>query len=107
MMLKTTFTILALAVAGASAQICPGFNYGIADLGGQVYRIYDDSCNTIQVVDDSSVNPCTAGQFSCSPPPITITGAEIRGLWYNCRGDPRSGSCNGENINVCCRNDGH
>ncbi|THH27967.1 hypothetical protein EUX98_g6233 [Antrodiella citrinella] len=93
------------AVVNVNA-ICPGFNYGIADLGDESYKIYDDGCNVIET-DIFSSNPCTQGKFSCSPAPITITGAEINGLWYACRPDPNSGSCNGYNINVCCRNDGN
>ncbi|TCD61458.1 hypothetical protein EIP91_008415 [Steccherinum ochraceum] len=102
MMFKTAFTVLALAVAGASAQICSGHKYGIADLGSQVYRVFDTSCNTVEIDVDTWVNPCTSGQFSCSPEPITITGADIQGSWYDCsRG---SGSCNGDSITVCCGN---
>ncbi|THG95492.1 hypothetical protein EW026_g6167 [Hermanssonia centrifuga] len=102
----TAAVISSVGLTGVNA-ICPGFNYGIADLGNQNYRIFDDSCNVVETDIYVGVNPCTNGKFSCSPPPITITGAEIQGNQYACRSDPNSGSCNGETITVCCRNDGN
>ena len=110
MMIKLSFIAVALTAVGVNA-ICPGFNFGIADLGNQncvpfhfppprfagaVYPLifsyffslgiadhfFDDSCNIVETVVDPGANVCTNGQFSCSPPPITITGANILGNWY-------------------------
>ncbi|KAK0226500.1 hypothetical protein IW262DRAFT_1457733 [Armillaria fumosa] len=102
-----TLAILAATVGMANA-ICPGYNFGIADLGGGPpgsWRVYDDSCNPVLTV--ITDNPCTQGSFSCSPAPITFTGLHLNGQNYACRGDPNSGSCDGHGIQVCCRNDGN
>ncbi|KAG6357983.1 hypothetical protein INS49_013866 [Diaporthe citri] len=47
--------------------------------------------------------------FSCSPAPITFTryGNSFTGLTYACRTDSRAGSCGGNIISGCCRNDGN
>ncbi|ETW82155.1 hypothetical protein HETIRDRAFT_115608 [Heterobasidion irregulare TC 32-1] len=105
-MIKLTFVAVALTAVGVNA-ICPGFNYGIADLGNQNYRFYDDSCKAVETYIATGVNVCTSGKFTCSSSPVTITGAKILNNWYACRSDSQSGSCNGEKISVCCRNDGN
>ncbi|PBK60552.1 hypothetical protein ARMSODRAFT_965986 [Armillaria solidipes] len=103
-----TLAILA-ATVGMAKAICPGFNFGIADLGGGSslgsWRVYDDSCNSVLTV--ITDNPCTQGSFDCSPAPVTFTGLHLDGQNYACRGDPNSGSCDGHGIQVCCRNDGN
>ncbi|MFK9312049.1 hypothetical protein ACJEKH_26070, partial [Escherichia coli] len=75
--------ILALVVSPVIA-VCPGYNFALQDLGNTNYRAYDDSCNSVETWVYINQNPCTAGDFSCSPPPIQITGAKIDGLWYAC-----------------------
>ncbi|KAJ3488287.1 hypothetical protein NLI96_g2942 [Meripilus lineatus] len=109
-MIKSTFaSVIALAVITATpvVAVCPGFNFALQDLGNQNYRAYDDSCNAVETWIYTGTNPCTSGTFSCSPPPIQITGAKILGNWYACRPDPNSGSCGGHTNNYCCRNDGN
>ncbi|KAI6099943.1 hypothetical protein EDD16DRAFT_1497229 [Pisolithus croceorrhizus] len=99
-----------LFVASASA-ICPGYNFGITQTGTNtnpdygVWQVFDDSCNVVDQV--IAQNPCTVGVFDCSPSPITFTGLHLGGLYYACRPDVNSSSCNGHAIQVCCRNDGH
>ncbi|KIY68982.1 hypothetical protein CYLTODRAFT_421117 [Cylindrobasidium torrendii FP15055 ss-10] len=109
--MQISLTNLALAVvlsAKAAFAICPGYNFGIADLGGGPigsWRVYDASCNSaLTVITD---NPCTSGSFDCSPAPIKITGLHLNGQNYKCRGDANAGSCAGHGIQVCCRNDGN
>ncbi|KAG7445808.1 uncharacterized protein BT62DRAFT_932973 [Guyanagaster necrorhizus] len=98
-------------LASSVAAICPGYNYGIIDLGYDVgtgkegYAVVDDSCN--QVAGAITTNVCDEPLFSCSPAPITITGLHYGGQNYACRGDVNSGSCNGAAVQVCCRNDGN
>ena len=72
----------------------------LADVPFFADYVYDDTCEIVETLIYTGSNPCTDGSFSCSPPPITITGANILGSWYECRTDPRSGSC-GHKINVC------
>lgn len=100
MLFKPT-SVLALVFAAVNVHgICPGYKYGIADLGNTncksthppstprlcssfldfyADRIFDTSCNVVETDIYFNINVCTIGKFSCSPPPITITGAEIQG----------------------------
>jgi len=137
-------------IASPVLGVCPGFNFALQDRGNQnctfCFRsfllsfpfspvistrpdnIFDDSCNGVQTYIYTGVNACTQGTLTCSPPPVTITGAKINGLWfvhlpsctsndsrnltclsirYACRADPNSGSCAGHFNNYCCRNDGN
>ncbi|PBK83947.1 hypothetical protein ARMGADRAFT_1170315 [Armillaria gallica] len=97
--------------ASSVAAICPGYNFGIMDLGFDVgtgregYAVVDDSCN--QVAGAITTNVCNEPLFSCSPAPITITALHYGGQNYACRGDVNSGSCSGTAVQVCCRNDGN
>ncbi|TFK68304.1 hypothetical protein BDN72DRAFT_898253 [Pluteus cervinus] len=105
----STFSLLPLlALADVALSICPGFNYGIGNvqaLGGGVNRwtIYDDTCSPVDSL-TTNENPCTAGIFGCSPPPIIFNRYTntFSGLI-----DPNSGVCGNDVISVCCRNDGH
>ncbi|KAF9256223.1 hypothetical protein L218DRAFT_911569 [Marasmius fiardii PR-910] len=109
------FTSLLITVAsiGQVVAICPGFNYGIGNvqsLGGGVNRwtVYTDDCRAVDGL-TTNQNPCTEGIFGCSPPPIIFNEYTntFTGLRYACRRDPNSGSCGGDVISVCCRNDGN
>ncbi|KAK0473436.1 hypothetical protein IW261DRAFT_1423649 [Armillaria novae-zelandiae] len=97
--------------ASSVAAICPGYNFGIMDVGYDVgtgregYAVVDDSCN--QVAGAITTNVCDEPLFSCSPAPITITALHYGGQNYACRGDVNSGSCDGTAVQVCCRNDGN
>ncbi|KAH8101457.1 hypothetical protein BXZ70DRAFT_906587 [Cristinia sonorae] len=97
-----SFIVAALVFAGVGVHaesICPGYMYGIADLGNQNYRIYDYSCKSVETDILVGQNVCTIDKFTCSPPPVTITGVKLDGRWYSCQRG--GGSCNGEHINVC------
>ncbi|KAI6123160.1 hypothetical protein EDD16DRAFT_1704491 [Pisolithus croceorrhizus] len=113
MFTKTFLSTIAVTtlLATFAAAICPGYNFGITQTGSNtnpdygVWQVFDDSCNVVyQVI---ATNPCTVGVFDCSPAPITFTGLHLDGLDYACRSDVNSGSCNGDAIQVCCRNDGN
>ncbi|KAK0195968.1 hypothetical protein F5146DRAFT_1133409 [Armillaria mellea] len=96
------------ALTGAATAICPGFNFGIANTHSGVspgcWRVYDDSCKAILTV--FADNPCDAGAFGCSPA-VTFNALHLNGSGYDCRSDPNSGTCEGHDIQVCCRNDGN
>ncbi|KAG7096337.1 hypothetical protein E1B28_003781 [Marasmius oreades] len=104
---------LGLVLAEQANAICPGYNYGIGNVqhladGGDRWTIYDTNCGPVDsLVTDQ--NPCTQGVFECSPPPIKFVEYTNRftGLRYACRPDSNSGSCGGDVISVCCRNDGN
>jgi len=55
-------------------------HYGMTD-ERPLDRVYDTNCNLVEEIDSRNSNPCN-GLFSCSPPPITNTGARIRGSPY-------------------------
>ncbi|KAI0653514.1 hypothetical protein C8Q70DRAFT_927606 [Cubamyces menziesii] len=105
--------MLATAASQVSADICPGFNYAIGNqivIGDGISRwnVYDHSCNAIDGL-ITEENPCDAGIFGCSPPPIIFDRYtnSFSGLIYACRTDPNSGVCGSDVISVCCRNDGN
>jgi len=106
-----SISLVCIGLVSHVVAICPGFNFGVADLGfdpgtgKEGYAVLDDSCN--QVAGAITSNVCDEPLFSCSPPPIKITQLHLNGLNYACRGDPNAGACNGAPIQVCCRNDGH
>ncbi|KAJ7645234.1 hypothetical protein DFH06DRAFT_1283420 [Mycena polygramma] len=113
--MKTTISLalVAIAVSTNVGAICPGFNFAIGNvigLGGGYNRwnVYDDSCNIVDQL-TTNQNPCNQGIFGCSPPPIIFERYKSThsGLVYACRRDPNSGSCGGDVISVCCRNDGN
>ncbi|KAH8798031.1 hypothetical protein DL96DRAFT_1639725 [Flagelloscypha sp. PMI_526] len=91
-------------------SICPGFNFGIVNRGpirstsGVTYSVVDASCR--EAKQTTTQNPCNDPLFSCSPAPIVFTALHLNGLDYACRTDPRAGSCHGEAVQYCCRNDG-
>ncbi|KAK0450311.1 uncharacterized protein EV420DRAFT_1646550 [Desarmillaria tabescens] len=111
MQFKLVSFVGAALFASSVAAICPGYNYGIIDVGRDVatgkegYAVVDDSCT--QVAGAITSNPCDEPLFSCSPPPITIVGLHYGGQNYACRGDVNSGYCGGTHVQVCCRNDGN
>ncbi|KAI5987472.1 hypothetical protein EDD15DRAFT_2580698 [Pisolithus albus] len=116
MFTKTFLSTIAVTtlLASSAAAICPGYNFGITQTGGnadvgvckcQQWGVLDDSCNVVYQVIAS--NPCTAGVFDCSPAPVTFTALHFNGVDYACRPDANAGSCNGDDIQVCCRNDGN
>ncbi|KZP28451.1 hypothetical protein FIBSPDRAFT_701035, partial [Athelia psychrophila] len=105
--------VLPFLLASQVVAICPGYNYGIGNVisegnGVNRWNVYDDSCNVVDGL-TTNQNPCNEGIFSCSPPPIIFNGYKnsFTGLKYACRTDPNSGSCGGDTISVCCRNDGN
>ncbi|KAH8757331.1 hypothetical protein F5883DRAFT_649100 [Diaporthe sp. PMI_573] len=112
----STFKFTVLAILGSATSvsaICPGFNYGIGhvkNLGNGVSRwdVYDTDCRVVDGL-STTENVCNDGIFSCSPAPITFTRYRnsFTHLSYACRTDSRAGSCGGNAISVCCRNDGN
>ncbi|KAI6009527.1 hypothetical protein F5J12DRAFT_41507 [Pisolithus orientalis] len=70
-----------LFVASASA-ICPGYNFGIAQAGGQmngnngVWQVYDNSCNVVHQA--TGQMPCGGGVFDCNSAQTTFTGLHPR-----------------------------
>ncbi|KAH6918092.1 hypothetical protein BKA70DRAFT_1088960 [Coprinopsis sp. MPI-PUGE-AT-0042] len=107
-------TLLTIPLAAQfAAAICPGFNYGIGsreDLGNGVsrWRVFTTDCAGVDGL-TTNQNACHQGIFGCSPPPIIFNEYTntFTGLRYKCRTDPNSGSCGGNTISVCCRNDGN
>ncbi|KAK7690585.1 hypothetical protein QCA50_005683 [Cerrena zonata] len=112
--MKLTLLISSIVlIVGDAVAICPGFNFGIGNVvplsqGFNRWNVFDDSCNAVDGLTTNG-NPCTQGIFACSPAPILFDGYtnSFTGLRYACRTDPRSGTCNGQVISVCCRNDGN
>ncbi|TFK68306.1 hypothetical protein BDN72DRAFT_841994 [Pluteus cervinus] len=112
---SSAFSLLAfLALADVALSICPGFNYGVTtvqSLGdNNAWMVYDDSCTLVDmVIEPKNGNPCTSRTFGCSPPPVTINtymNTQSK-LVYACRPAPGAGQCQGVDMAVCCRNDGH
>jgi hypothetical protein len=109
----TTAALTSTFLLGLTTAICPGFNYAIGNAipEGKIgsspvtrWNVYDDSCNVVDGLTTTG-NPCTAGIFSCSPPPIIFTGYtnSFTHLRYACRRDPNSGKCGNDVISVCVR----
>lgn len=72
-MLSKTWAIQIVSTIIINHGVCP---HACAD------RAYDDSCNSVETWVYQNVNPCTVGEFTCSPPPVQITGAKILNNWY-------------------------
>ncbi|EIM79478.1 uncharacterized protein STEHIDRAFT_135748 [Stereum hirsutum FP-91666 SS1] len=115
-----SFLSLSLSLLLASQHvvaICPGFNYGVGNAQDQGklgnsevtrWNVYDDGCNVVDSL-TTTTNPCESGTFSCTGSPITFNGYTntFNGQHYACRPDANSGSCGGDVISICCRNDGN
>jgi hypothetical protein len=103
---------LLVSIVHATETICPGYNWGIGttqimDTGHGMALVY----NTTDCVIDSLVynitNPCTdSAEISCGNDGTISQYTDDSGDEYACYQSEFSGICNGDEVQVCCRNDG-
>ncbi|KAF8918358.1 hypothetical protein CPB85DRAFT_78455 [Mucidula mucida] len=100
-MIWLAFGLIALCkFAGA---ICPGgYLYGIANIPDLsngppgTWRVFDTSCATVLTV--ITDNPCSSGDFGCTPSPIRFNKLFLEGDNFSCEAINNSGQCQSSGI---------